>query len=340
MIFIRLALLLIISIKSRKYDSISEIYKNFDKNFHKIFLTFNINGTHDYFYYFTSEDILYYFDHIHLSDSKKEIIYKNQHIKILFNLKIYENNSNFFDYSSNEFFYSENIKADIAFKYLKFYKKYDDFSFDFEYEIDNINNDVLLHFENIDKLNLYKYLFFEDKNDIYENRSLSDLIKVDIVNNFASAIQKYLIYYPVCDALYYFKTIVKYFTGDIFSIYLKVYGIGYYVSIINRCKILSLNYDEIFKDNRTLIIKNVNITMFIEMFELNPDDYDDELLIEETDKFIIDYMSIDQNMTIQYGKSSGGEEYTLDAFKLVVNKAIDACFKPTNSSKLLEFDSK
>ena len=152
--------------------------------------------------------------------------------------------------------------------------------------------------------------------------------------------QKYLIYYPVCDALYYFKTIVKYFTGDIFSIYLKVYGIGYYVSIINRCKILSLNYDEIFKDNRTLIIKNVNITMFIEMFELNPDDYDDELLIEETDKFIIDYISIDQNMTIQYGKSSGREEYTLDAFKLVVNKAIDACFKPTNSSKLSEFDYK
>ena len=102
---------------------------------------------------------------------------------------------------------------------MKFYKKYDDFSFDFEYEIDNINNDVLLHFENIDKLNLYKYLFFEDKNDIYENRSLSDLIKVDIVNNFASAIQKYLIYYPVCDALYYFKTIVKYFTGDIFNIF-------------------------------------------------------------------------------------------------------------------------
>ena len=62
--------------------------------------------------------------------------------------------------------------------------------------------------------------------------------------------------------------------------------------------------------------------MFIEMFELNPDDYDDELLIEETDKFIIDYMSIDQNMTIQYGKSSGGEEYTLDAFKLVVNISI------------------
>jgi len=338
MIFIQLSLLLIISIKSRTYDTITEIYKNLDKNIHKLSVNFNITGTNDYFYHFTSEDIIYYFDNIHLSESKKEIIFKNQYIKILFNLKIYEHNSRFFDFSSNEFIYTEKISADIAFKYLKFYKIYDDFSFDFEYKIDNFNNDVLLHFENVDKLNFYKYLFFEDKNEIYENRTLNDLIKKFITNNFDKAIQKSLVYYPECDALHYYKTIVKYIDNQIFSIYLSVDGIGYYTSIINRCKILSFNYEEIFKENRIIIFKNVNITMLIDMFQTNPEDYEDELFIQETDKFIIDFISIDQNMEIKYGKSTSKEEYPLDVFKLVVNKAIDACFKTTNSSKLQKLD--
>ena len=78
--------------------------------------------------------------------------------------------------------------------------------------------------------------------------------------------------------------------------------------------------------------------MLIDMFQTNPEDYEDELFIQETDKFIIDFISIDQNMEIKYGKSTSKEEYPLDVFKLVVNKAIDACFKTTNSSKLQKLD--
>ena len=147
-----------------------------------------------------------------------------------------------------------------------------------------------------------------------------------------------MVYYPECDALHYYKTIVKYIDNQIFSIYLSVDGIGYYTSIINRCKILSFNYEEIFKENRIIIFKNVNITMLIDMFQTNPEDYEDELFIQETDKFIIDFISIHQNMEIKYGKSTSKDEYPLDVFKLVVNKAIDACFKTTNSSKLQKLD--
>ena len=61
---------------------------------------------------------LNYLTEVILSDSKKEIIFYNQSIKILFNLKIYEYKSGIFDFSSKEFIYSENFTADLSFKIL------------------------------------------------------------------------------------------------------------------------------------------------------------------------------------------------------------------------------
>ena len=332
MIISYIALLLIISIKSRVYDSLEKIYKNIIQNIHQLSLNFTINGTNDYSYHFKSEDILFRFNLIYLSDPKKEIIFKNQHIKILFNLKIYDYYSGLFDISSKELIYSENFSVDIAFKYLKFYKEFDDFSFNCQYEIENIENDILLNFENIHKLYIYKYLFFEEKQDKYGNTSLSNFLKLQIVNNFINEIKKSLVYYPECDAVYYFKKIIEYFENDLISIYLNIYGIGNEMSTINKCNVSEFNYEEIIKDNRTIIFKNINTTMYLEMFSINPDDFDKVTNTEETRKFIIDYISIDENKNIKYGHSSGEEGYTMDVLEVLVNKAIDALFNPKNSS--------
>ena len=64
-------LLLLLSIKSRIYDTMNEIYFNLSKSIHKIPLQFVINGTNGFSYNFTSKDIFYYFKQININDVKK-----------------------------------------------------------------------------------------------------------------------------------------------------------------------------------------------------------------------------------------------------------------------------
>jgi len=54
-------LLLLLSIKSRIYNTMNEIYFNLSKSIHKIPLQFVINGTNDYSYNFRSKDIVFLF---------------------------------------------------------------------------------------------------------------------------------------------------------------------------------------------------------------------------------------------------------------------------------------
>ena len=54
-------LLLLLSIKSRIYDTMNEIYFNLSKSIHKIPLQFVINGTNGFSYNFTSKDIVFLF---------------------------------------------------------------------------------------------------------------------------------------------------------------------------------------------------------------------------------------------------------------------------------------
>ena len=61
-------LLLLLSIKSRIYNTMNEIYFNLSKSIHKIPLQFVINGTNGFSYNFTSKDIFYYFKQININD--------------------------------------------------------------------------------------------------------------------------------------------------------------------------------------------------------------------------------------------------------------------------------
>ena len=151
-------LLLLLSIKSRIYDTMNEIYFNLSKSIHKIPLQFVINGTNGFSYNFTSKDIFYYFKQININDVKKEINISNQNIKIIFYLKIYDYSDRIFDFSEKELKYQEIVSVDILFKKLMFYELYDDFSFDFKYEINNYKEDVKINYENIDKLSTFNYL--------------------------------------------------------------------------------------------------------------------------------------------------------------------------------------
>ena len=49
------------------------------------------------------------------------------------------------------------------------------------------------------------YLLFEERNDLYNNKTLNDLIKLNILSNFQEQVKKYLVYFPECDSLQYFN---------------------------------------------------------------------------------------------------------------------------------------
>ena len=309
-------LILLWIINSRIYDRIYYIQKNIIKNIHKLSFNFAINGTNDYSYHFKSEDILFYFDNIVIDEVPKEIRIYDQHIKILFDLNIYEYSKRFFDVSSKDVLYFEKVIVDINFSSLKFYKEYEDFSFGFKYKINNIEDDISMDFENIDKLNIFKYLFFEEKNEIYNNNTLLDFIKWNILINFDNEIHKLLVYYPECDSIYYFNSIIDYFKKEVFFLDIRINSI----ITINRCKISKFNFGEIVKENRTIYFKNINVTMYLELYIENYDGGGEEFFSEENLSLLIDYISIDDKMKIIYGKAQNYKDYALDALKLVVNK--------------------
>ena len=259
-----------------------------------------------------------------MDESKNEIIISGEHIKIIFNLNIYEYNSKIFDDFTYDIKYHEIISADIYFKSLKFYEIYGDFSFDFQYEIDNLENDVIINYENIDKLNSFNYLLFEDKNDLYDNYSLNNFIKIKILNTFIEEIRKYLIYFPECDSLEYFNSIINYLKNQLFSFELRINTNIYLWMSINQCKVSKFNFKEIIKNNRTIIFKNINITAFLEYSLEDPNDFDKEQILNEIKTLQIDYISIDNNKRISYGNVKYDEEYALETLKLVINKTIDA----------------
>ena len=303
-------------INSRIYNSIYLIQKNIIQNIHKLSINFIINGTNDYSYNFKSEDILFYFDKIFTDENQKEIIIYDQHIKILFDLNIYEYSSKFFDISSKDILYSVKVQVDMNFTSLIFYKEYDDFSFGFQYKIDNIEDDISIHFENINRLNIFKYFIFEEKNEMYNNNTLLEFIKFNFLVNFENEVNKLLVYYPECDSLYYFHSIVDYFKKEVFFLNIRINSI----ITINRCKISKFNYQEIIKDNRTIIFKNINVTIYLEMYIENYDGGSEEFFSDENLSFLIDFISIDDKKKIIYGNAQNYKDYALDALKLVFNK--------------------
>ena len=77
--------------------------------------------------------------------------------------------------------------------------------------------------------------------------------------------------------------------------------------------------------------------MFLEIYESNPDDYEDDLWFDETKTFTVDFISIDENKNFKYVESSDFFDYTLDALKVIINDSIEACFQLKNSSIISHF---
>ena len=325
-------LLLLLSIKSRIYDTMNEIYFNLSKSIHKIPLQFVINGTNGFSYNFTSKDIFYYFKQININDVKKEINISNQNIKIIFYLNIYDYSDRIFDFSEKELKYQETISVDILFKKLMFYELYDDFSFDFKYEINNYKEDVKINYENIDKLSTFNYLLFEERNDLYDNKTLNDLIKLNILSNFQEQVKKYLVYFPECDSLQYFKSIIYYFKGQLFPINLRIIYLQVETWMtIYECKVINFHYKEIIKNNRTIIFNNINVDAYFLIGFDDPEDFDNERTIDEVKSFQIDKISIDNNKRISYGNAFDDNEYGLQALQVIINKTITTIETKSNN---------
>ena len=146
--------------------------------------------------------------------------------------------------------------------------------------------------------------------------TLIEFIKWNILINYENEVHKLLVYYPECDSLYYFHSIIDYFKKEVFFLDIKINSIV----TINRCKISKFNYQEIIKDNRTIIFKNINVTIYLEMYIENYDGGSEEFFSDENLSFLIDFISIDDKKKIIYGNAQNYKDYALDALKLVFNK--------------------
>lgn len=305
------------TINSRTYESIYQIQDKVIGNIHEISLDFIINGNNDYAYHFESKDIFFYFDGIIIDEYQKEFSTYNQYVKILFNLTIYEHVPGILEYPSKDIICTENIQADIKFSSLKFKEEHNDFSFGFQYSLRNVDTDVNIHFDNINKLNIFKYIFLEEKKDIYNNKTLLDFIKSSVVANFGKGIIKSLVYYPECDCLYYLHSVIDYITKGTFFIDYRINSLF----TINKCSVNNFIFEDIIKDdNRNIILKNINATMYLEIYMDNFDGIASEIYDEENIFLLLDYISISPNKNISYGKNKINREYPFEVLKLIINK--------------------
>ena len=110
-----------------------------------------------------------------------------------------------------------------------------------------------------------------------ENTTLENLIKLNILKRLTEEVKHSLIYYPPCDAVDFFKSIIHYLKDQLFSVDLKIYQIGYSCLAIYKVKVLEISYEDIIKDNNTIIFKNVNTTSYMLFYDENPDDYDKDI---------------------------------------------------------------
>ena len=88
--------------------------------------------------------------------------------------------------------------------------------------IDDLDKDMLFYFENIDKLNIFKYTLFEETNELYNKSTLLYFIKSNLLLNLDKEIKKLLVYYPENDSLFYLKSIFDYLKREPFFLNLEV----------------------------------------------------------------------------------------------------------------------
>ena len=96
--------------------------------------------------------------------------------------------------------------------------------------------------------------------------------------NFGKGIIKSLVYYPECDCLYYLHSVIDYITKGTFFIDYRINSLF----TINKCSVNNFIFEDIIKDdNRNIILKNINATMYLEIYMDNFDGIASEIYDEE-----------------------------------------------------------
>ena len=305
------------SIQSRLYDSIDVIKDELNKRIHNLNIKFDIQGTNDYLYKFESRSLIFNFNNGSYSDIDKNIKLSNKKIEIIFNLSIYESNDKIFNHFNKKIIYTELIKIGILFDVLRFYQCKPDFTFDVFYKIDDFNEDVIIYFDRINELEIFNYLIYEETNDYYANKTLYNLMKTNIVNNFIMEIKKILVTYPECDLLYKIKSYFDYIVGNLFKFDICVSDLTYYKGTINYI----YNQTTIKKDD-CIILQNVNIQLELKYYNTyaEEDDMDDK---KDKQLISLEYLSFDSNKTISFGRLTKGEYFVFDIFKIILKDSKD-----------------
>jgi hypothetical protein len=310
-------LIIFFSIQSRLYDSIDVIKDELNKRIHNLNIKFDIQGTNDYLYKFESRSLIFNFNNGSYSDIDKNIKLSNKKIEILFNLSIYESNDRIFNHFNKKIIYTELIKIGILFDLLRFYQCKPDFTFDVFYKIDDFNEDVIIYFDRINELEIFNYLIYEETDDYYANKTLYNLMKTNIVNNFIMEIKKILVTYPECDLLYNIKSYFDYIIGNLFKFDKCVSDLTYY-----KGTILNIYNQTTIKKDDCIILQNVNIQLELKYYNTyaEEDDMDDK---KDKQLISLEYLSFDSNKTISFGRLTKGEYFVFDIFKIILKDSKD-----------------
>ena len=329
MLFIFSFFCLIVNIKSKTED-LYKIQKGIISNLTKIYFDLKINGTNEYIYKLESKNIFYKTKRTIFSNRNHSFTHLNPKITILFSFSMYQESSNvleLYSYPNEEVITDRIIVVNINFEYLKYFQQYKDFTFNMTYQINNFSNDINIFYDNLEEIDLFNNLIYNEKNILYDNETLYDYSKKIIFKRLIEEMYKNLIYYPECEQLYYFKSLYNYFfmqefkDGNYFCMY--YYG----NDLVSSPKITNFSYNEIIKINETLILKDIKIDL---NFTATIQDYykDEYLDTIEKGTLYLDYFKIDENLDVTFGKNIEKEIYDekcyFELFKIIINKTISA----------------
>jgi len=320
MLFLFSFIIIILNIKSKRiYENIFDIQNGIISNISKISFSKIIYGTNNYNYKFEIKNIIFKYDKNYTYIHNKTFLLHNPKMTIILNLSIYENNTNLFDMDSKDIIISDIVIVNINFESITYFQEYEDFSFNFSYNLNDIKNDIIIYYNKIKEIDLFQYLIYKETNILYNNKTIYEYSKEFILNNILNEMRKNLIYYPESDSLHNFRMIYEYFLNKEFGIFVHCEHSFYY-----RGKITFFSYEEIIKVNTTVILKNLDIILMYK----ESSDYDkyDKDEFEKPKLLELDKIQLEPNFEIIY-PNLNEYEYSyclLEELKYIVKKTIDS----------------
>jgi len=301
------------------YEHISIIQETILTKMQKSDLSLTINGTNGFAYKLTKKNIFLTYNGNTFDWRKYIAQINNPKLTLLYDLSIYEYTNNIFDlkYLNNAIVTDKLITINIYLNFIKFYKASEDFSFDVSYEIENITNNITVYYDDLIELDSFKYLLFEEKNFLYDNKNLNEHIKYTILNKLINNTKNILIEYPEIDSFYYFKRIIE--KGlETYMFYIDYYCRSNQNVIVNEI-LNSYNYQQIIKNDTHLILKGLIFDLELSTLcdSFSDHCYDENYKVKlKIDDIII---SRKKNYTIIYGKAD--DQCNLEIFTNITKKA-------------------